>query len=38
VTGASLRGCTISIQKSGGYALNKAYFIVSQSITADAEL
>ena len=38
VTGASLRGCTISIQKSGGYTLNKAYFIKNQAITVSAEL
>ena len=38
VTGAAERGCTISIQTSGSYTLNKAYFIRNQAITADAEL
>ena len=38
VTGAGKRGCTIAIQKTGGYTAKYGYFIRSQAITADAEL
>jgi hypothetical protein len=38
VTGVGVRGCTISIQKTGGYTPKYGYFIKNQSITVDAEL
>ena len=38
VTGTGLRGCTISIQKTGAYTVKYGYFIRNQTITANAEI
>ena len=38
ITGTNKRGCTISVQTSGGYVVKYGYFIRGQTMTADAEL